>query len=150
MKQDQGSIFMLRKHAQSIFRIENPQIVGFPVKIRTFFTFTSILYPESGSRKHFQASGMGAIDFPHKITPKWVISGRKNFGTYALRPPPLPKFGGGAKRISAKNFLPSLINVNWRQPGELAPKVLMPKIKGQISLNYSPFPPLKNSPLVML
>jgi hypothetical protein len=39
-----------------------------------FQNFTYIYFPESGSRKHFHASGMRAIDFSHKITPIRVIS----------------------------------------------------------------------------
>src|SRR3569833_814013 len=31
---------------------------------------THIYFPESGSRKRFQGSGMRAIDSPHKITPR--------------------------------------------------------------------------------
>jgi hypothetical protein len=34
---------------------------------------THIYFPESGSRKHFYASEMRAIDFLHKITPRNVI-----------------------------------------------------------------------------
>jgi hypothetical protein len=37
--------------------------------------FTSIQYPESG--KHFQGSEMCAIDFPHKVIHKEVISKEK-------------------------------------------------------------------------
>jgi hypothetical protein len=40
----------------------------------------------------FQVAEMHAIDFSHKITPKWVISVGKIFA----------------------------VNVKWRQPGELA------------------------------
>ena len=34
-------------------------------------------FPESGSRKHFQDSGMRAIDFPHEITPRNMILRQK-------------------------------------------------------------------------
>ena len=30
-------------------------------------------FPESGSKKHFQGSGMRAIDSPHKITPRGLL-----------------------------------------------------------------------------
>jgi hypothetical protein len=40
-------------------------------------------FPESASGKHFQASGMRATDFPHKISSIWVTLGflKKNFGS---------------------------------------------------------------------
>ena len=33
----------------------------------------------------FQVAGVHAIDFLHKITPKWVISGRKFFVEFSQR-----------------------------------------------------------------
>src|SRR3569833_4236469 len=40
-------------------------------KIRKCLSFASIHpFPESGSGKHFHASGMRGIDFPYKITPR--------------------------------------------------------------------------------
>ena len=77
MNQGQGNIFAFRKQARSIFRIEKPQIVGNPVKIRIFFIFASVHYPESGSRKHFHASGVCTIDYPHQIIHIWVIFRKK-------------------------------------------------------------------------
>jgi hypothetical protein len=53
-----------------------PQKYDFEGEISKFFDFrfnTHIYFPESGSRKHFYASGMRAIDFSHKITPRNVI-----------------------------------------------------------------------------
>ena len=41
--------------------------------IKTKNTNVHIYFPESGSGKHFQASGICAIDFPHKIIPIWII-----------------------------------------------------------------------------
>jgi hypothetical protein len=41
-------------------------------KMRNFASKTQF-FPESGSGKHFQGSGMRAIDSPHKITPRGVI-----------------------------------------------------------------------------
>ena len=48
----------------------------------------------------FQVVGVSAIDFPHKITPKWIIS-----------------------EENKKFCLPSLVNVKWREPGEFAPVI---------------------------
>ena len=50
-------------------------------------------FPESGSRKHFQDSGMRAIDSPHKITPRGLLV-KKNlrkffFGDRAANGTPL-------------------------------------------------------------
>src|SRR6185312_5842245 len=39
---------------------------------------THIYFPESGSRKHFHASGMRAIDFSHDFTPNRVIFSLSN------------------------------------------------------------------------
>jgi hypothetical protein len=39
----------------------------------TNFASKTQFFPESGSGKHFQGSGMHAIDSPHKITPRGVI-----------------------------------------------------------------------------
>jgi hypothetical protein len=39
-------------------------------------------FPESGAEKHFQASGIRAIDFSHKLTPRKVVFAKiptKNF-----------------------------------------------------------------------
>ena len=47
--------------------------------IGLFNTLTQ--FPESGPRKHFHASGMRAIDSPHKITRKKSLFERKNFST---------------------------------------------------------------------
>jgi hypothetical protein len=55
----------------------------FRAKKRNFFDFrvnTPTSYPESGSRKHFHALGVCAIDFPHKITHLWVIFSKKILG----------------------------------------------------------------------
>src|SRR3954465_4963214 len=47
---------------------------------------TRSYFPESGSGKRFQASGMRAIDFPHEITPRNMILREKfqNFSIFAL------------------------------------------------------------------
>jgi hypothetical protein len=39
----------------------------------------TIRFPDSGSGKYFQFSGMREIDFPHKITPRELISRKINF-----------------------------------------------------------------------
>jgi hypothetical protein len=46
---------------------------------------THSYFPESGSRKHFQASEMRAIDSSHEITPKNMILREKfqNFSIFA-------------------------------------------------------------------
>ena len=46
--------------------------------LKKFLATALTPFPESGSRKHFHASGMHAIDSPHKITPIGIIF-RKNF-----------------------------------------------------------------------
>jgi hypothetical protein len=41
------------------------------------FRFNTYSYfPESGLRKHFQNSGMHAIDSPHEITPRYDFEGK--------------------------------------------------------------------------
>ena len=55
-------------------------------------------FPESGSRKHFQASRMRAIDFSHKITPRKVIFAqiqKKNFFGNAAESAYLPPLKDG-------------------------------------------------------
>ena len=46
---------------------------------------THSYFPELGSRKHFQYSGMRAIDSPHEITPRNMILREKlqNFSIFA-------------------------------------------------------------------
>ena len=76
LNQGQGSIFKIRECAQSISRIKLPPEMRFEGEISKFFDFrfnTHIYFPESGSRKHFHASGMRAIDFSHDFTPNSVI-----------------------------------------------------------------------------
>ena len=49
-----------------------------------FSIFTSIhIFPESGSRKHFQDSGMRAIDSPHETTPRNMIL-REKFQIFSI------------------------------------------------------------------
>src|SRR5688572_11803638 len=67
---------MLRECAQSIPRLEKPKNRRFSHKNSKMFDFrfnTPTPFPESGSGKHFQDSGMRGIDFSHKITPIKVI-----------------------------------------------------------------------------
>ena len=71
-----GSVFQVRECAQSILRMKlllEIWFIGRNFKIFDFRFNTHIYFPESGSRKHFYASGMRAIDFSHKITPRNVI-----------------------------------------------------------------------------
>jgi hypothetical protein len=82
LNQGQDNFFMRRKCAQSIPRIKLPPEGCFQDKNRNFFDFhvnTPNPYPESGSRKCFHASRMRAIDFPHQITPIWVICSKRIF-----------------------------------------------------------------------
>ena len=81
LNQGQRSVFMLRECAQSISRLENPKNRRFSHKNPKMFDFcfnTPTIFPESGSRKHFHASGVRAIDFSHFFTPRTAIS-KKNF-----------------------------------------------------------------------
>jgi hypothetical protein len=58
-----------------------PQKYDFEEEIWKFFDFrfnTHIYFPESGSMKHFHASGMFAIDFYHDFTPIQAVLA-KNF-----------------------------------------------------------------------
>jgi hypothetical protein len=55
---------------------ENKKFLDFRVNTQTPF-------PESGSEKHFQGRGMRAIDFPHQITPKWVIFSKTLFAIFS-------------------------------------------------------------------
>jgi hypothetical protein len=58
------------------------------VEIQIFSIFASIQYPESGSGKHFQGSKMCAFDFPHKVTPREIISKKvKKFTSSGLANP---------------------------------------------------------------
>ena len=71
LNQGQGSIFTLRECAQSVFRMKLPPKIWFWRRNFKKFLFslnTHIYFPESGSRKHFHASGMRAIDFSHNFT----------------------------------------------------------------------------------
>ena len=80
LNQGQGSIFKIRECAQSIPRIKLPSerwFWGRNFKIFDFRFNTHIFFPESGSRKYFLASGMRAIDFSHKITPRKVFFEKK-------------------------------------------------------------------------
>ena len=72
LNQGQGSVFKLRKCAQSIPRMKLPPEYDFEGEISKFFDIrfnTHIYFPESGSRKHVYVSGMRAIDFSHDFTP---------------------------------------------------------------------------------
>jgi hypothetical protein len=54
---------------------------SFQIKKYKKWSFSNLkpqFFPESGSRKHDQSSGMRAIDFSHKITPIGVIFSIKN------------------------------------------------------------------------
>src|SRR3954454_4810275 len=76
LNQGQGSVFTVRECAQSIPRLEKPKNRRFSHKNPKMFDFrfnTPTPFPESGSRKHFHTSGMRAIDFSHKVTPRKVI-----------------------------------------------------------------------------
>jgi hypothetical protein len=71
LNQGQGSVFKVRECAQSIPRLEKPKNRRFSHKNPKMFDFrlnTPTIFPESGSRKRFHASGMRAIDSSHKIT----------------------------------------------------------------------------------
>src|SRR3954465_15409465 len=88
LNQGQGSIFTIQECAQSILRLEkrknrrlshkNPKIFRFSLQYTDSF-------PESGSRKRFQGSGMRAIDSPHEITLRNMILREKfkNFSIFA-------------------------------------------------------------------
>jgi hypothetical protein len=53
--------------------------IGFLKRKLTFFAFSKTqFFPESGSRKHFRASAMRAIDVSHDFTPKNDLF-KKNF-----------------------------------------------------------------------
>ena len=67
-----------------------PQKYDFEGEILKNFDFLFNIhtyFPESGSRKHFHASEMRAIDFSHKITSKKVIFAKfqKNFSEVLLQ-----------------------------------------------------------------
>ena len=68
LNQGQGSVFTVRECAQSIPRLEKSKNRRFSHKNPKMFDFrfnTPTIFPESGSRKHFHASGVRAIDFSH-------------------------------------------------------------------------------------
>ena len=70
LNQDQGSVFTVRECAQSISRLEKPKNRRFSHKNLKMFDFrfnTSTTFPESGSGKRFQGSGMRAIDSSIKL-----------------------------------------------------------------------------------
>src|ERR1700758_2121124 len=76
LNQGQRSVFTVRECVQSIPRLEKPKNRRFSHKNSKMFDFrfnTPTPFPESGSGKHFQDSGMRGIDFSHKITPIKVI-----------------------------------------------------------------------------
>src|SRR6185437_8369344 len=95
LNQGQGSAFTVRECAQSIPRIEKPKNRRFSHKNPKMFDSrfnTPTIFPESGSRKHFHASGVRAIDFSHFFTPRTAISKKFFFGrdlTLKWFPPPL-------------------------------------------------------------
>ena len=97
LKQDQGSAFTARECAQSNPRLEKPKNRRFSHKNpkMLYFRFNTLTpFPESGSRKHFHASGMRGIDFSHKITPRNMFFQQKNFSpriSGKSHPPPLRK-----------------------------------------------------------
>ena len=67
LNQGQGRIFKIRKFAQSIPRLEKPKNRRFSHKNSKMSDFrfnTPTPSPESGSGKHFQDSGVRAIDSP--------------------------------------------------------------------------------------
>jgi hypothetical protein len=78
-----------------------PQKYDFEGEISKSFDFrfdTHTYFPESGSRKHFQAYGMRAIDFSHDFTPNRVVFVKINFFEMRLQSTPhfkynvIPKF----------------------------------------------------------
>jgi hypothetical protein len=87
----------------SWFRIS---IMNWKSKFIIFYViliFASIHWPKSRSRKHFQASEMLAIDFPHRITSNRVIFRkimifRQNFRT--RWPDSLTTIGGSKIKLS--------------------------------------------------
>ena len=79
---NQGSVFKLRECAQSIPRMKLPPEIWFWGRNFKIFRFSfqyTHLFPESGSKKHFHASGMRAIDFSHDFTSTRVIFVKINF-----------------------------------------------------------------------
>jgi hypothetical protein len=81
LNQSKGSVFTVRECAQSIPRLEKPKNRRFSHKNQKMFDFcfnTPTTFPESGSRKHFHASEIRAIDFSHDFTPIQAILA-KNF-----------------------------------------------------------------------
>src|SRR4051812_19800236 len=77
LNQDQRSVFTVRECAQSIPRLEKPKNRRFSHKNPKMFDFRfniPTIFPESGSRKHFHASGVRAIYFSHFFTPRNAIS----------------------------------------------------------------------------
>jgi len=82
LNQGQESIFKVRECAQSILRLEKPKNRQFSHKNLKMFDFrfnTPTTFPESGSGKRFQGSGMRAIDSSHKIRGSRVIFRKKFF-----------------------------------------------------------------------
>jgi hypothetical protein len=80
LNQGQRSVFTVRECAQSIPRLEKLKNRRFSHKNLKMFDFrfnTLTPFPESGSRKHFHASRVRAIDFSHKIIPR--TANQKNF-----------------------------------------------------------------------
>src|SRR3569833_2186520 len=53
-----------------IGRIAHRLITVFEIAKNNEIRFKTQFFPKSGSEKHFQDSGMRAIDSPHKITPR--------------------------------------------------------------------------------
>ena len=67
-----------------------PQKYDFEGEISKFFDFrfnTHIYFPESGSRKRFQGSGMRAIDFSQKITPRRSLVKKIFYPALSWTPP---------------------------------------------------------------
>src|SRR5690349_3325030 len=67
------SIYVFRINPHDDFQMKNSKFSYFRFNTHSYF-------PESGSGKRFQASGMHAIDSSHKIRPNRVIF-EKNFGS---------------------------------------------------------------------
>jgi hypothetical protein len=73
------------------------------------FLFKTPIFPESGSGKHFQASGMRAIDSPHKITPRESIFREKSkFFDFASINTPFFLESGSGKRFHASRCAQSM------------------------------------------
>jgi hypothetical protein len=83
------------------------RVCFFPLKISYFRFNTHSYFPESRSRKHFQASGMRAIDFSHKIRGSGVIfckNSKKNFFAFNV-----PQFYPPFKKSMQKSIFPQKI-----------------------------------------